>query len=744
MTSLDDKHFHLYKKYKMKYLSLQQGGNICSNLSKKQTKIYYISNYVDLSKGNTFTIDSKTVKLYTFDQILGLTGLNSIINCIDNIYIYIENIDKTTTQTITGTDYSQLIDHKNKELADHINKELKTKESSPDIYKNVTIVNFTNTTEYVIYTLIRDKISLFRKIVNIFPLKIYTNIHNFEIDINRNKMINENSISKDKDAKFLTYTYHGGNITKYITSKLIKFNDYSTIKVRDIEKIKLYISSYWWYEYYFGIPYCAYGRLLQSTGTCWCNGLINLLFLTDKIKEKLIKTYNQLEKTEKDVISKITLKDFTGSKKNHPLKHLLLALVNIILINREKASETDANIIAILAAKIKGLSTGEHDDNYNFYQKQNIKYGDGHSTFNGLYVINDILKLPFTFLLYTIKDDEANRKIKSDIKSINEEASIYINETCLEIKKLLKEKSDNELALLSKEKKEYDRKISEENKKYDKNILEEKKEYDRKISEENKEYDKNILEEKKEYDKNILEEKIKYKDKDKKITFDQYTKNVDDINKRHVENNDNIHKRHVENNDNIHKRYVENNDNIHKRYVEKFDDINKRHVENNDNIHKFNDDKLKAMKQKYIDYYNIYSKSIQDKKLQILEIKKITSLSAVIDKSRGIIYNYETSDLTLITDDSIIVIECNELIDIAEPTIIINGKTYKLLGSVLTNGNHTICGLICDDKYYVYDSNNIIAYTDWHKGNLSGYYKKLPVSFLLETIYHINFLVYGL
>ena len=32
-------------------------------------------------------------------------------------------------------------------------------------------------------------------------------------------------------------------------------------------------------------------------------------------------------------------------------------------------------------------------------------------------------------------------------------------------------------------------------------------------------------------------------------------------------------------------------------------------------------------------------------------------------------------------------------------------------------------GLVCNDKYYVYDSNNYISYDNWHEGSFNEYKK---------------------
>lgn len=50
--------------------------------------------------------------------------------------------------------------------------------------------------------------------------------------------------------------------------------------------------------------------------------------------------------------------------------------------------------------------------------------------------------------------------------------------------------------------------------------------------------------------------------------------------------------------------------------------------------------------------------------------------------------------------------------------------SYKLIGAGLTSAWHVILGFFCNGTPYVYDSNNIIAETDWPKFNFSNYYKR--------------------
>jgi hypothetical protein len=49
---------------------------------------------------------------------------------------------------------------------------------------------------------------------------------------------------------------------------------------------------------------------------------------------------------------------------------------------------------------------------------------------------------------------------------------------------------------------------------------------------------------------------------------------------------------------------------------------------------------------------------------------------------------------------------------------------YKLDWGVFGSKEHAIVSLLCNGEPYIFDSNNIIANSDWLNGDLSGYYKK--------------------
>ena len=82
----------------------------------------------------------------------------------------------------------------------------------------------------------------------------------------------------------------------------------------------------------------------------------------------------------------------------------------------------------------------------------------------------------------------------------------------------------------------------------------------------------------------------------------------------------------------------------------------------------------------------------------------------------------------------ILVIKTN----ILENILKIDSHTYSLCSSTIAfeNIKHIVSGIICDNKSYIYDSNNIIVQDDWINGNFNNYiqnentinfYKTIPI-----------------
>jgi hypothetical protein len=120
-----------------------------------------------------------------------------------------------------------------------------------------------------------------------------------------------------------------------------------TNDLTDLEQI-------WWFKYYFSIPPCAYGRLSQSSGTCWFNTVLNIIFLTEPIQQMLVSKYKTLDKTLIEQVEQIS--DFSHiAAKDFPLQVIMWSIVNLLLIQKKKALTLDGNFIGIIAAKVKSL-----------------------------------------------------------------------------------------------------------------------------------------------------------------------------------------------------------------------------------------------------------------------------------------------------------------------------------------------------------------------------------------------------
>jgi hypothetical protein len=68
----------------------------------------------------------------------------------------------------------------------------------------------------------------------------------------------------------------------------------------------------------------------------------------------------------------------------------------------------------------------------------------------------------------------------------------------------------------------------------------------------------------------------------------------------------------------------------------------------------------------------------------------------------------------------------------------VNDTEYKLIAGGIRfemlefGGAHIVSGLICDDKYYIYDSNNILSYSNWNQGLYNDYIEQL------NDIFNVN------
>lgn len=159
-------------------------------------------------------------------------------------------------------------------------------------------------------------------------------------------------------------------------------------------------------------------------------------------------------------------------------------------------------------------------------------------------------------------------------------------------------------------------------------------------------------------------------------------------------------------------------------------------------INKYNDDldpdKLKDNEKKFLVEME---KAIEDEiasriqtKLSKEEISEISNLMKKIEVEKKKTSTLTDDEMGYYLSETMKKIGGNKKIlfvvgTLQSPNIKING--YVLIGSALSTDSHAVMGLKCitDNKFYIYDSNNIIAQTQWNLGDYSEYYRKRDAGF---------------
>ncbi len=257
------------------------------------------------------------------------------------------------------------------------------------IYLNLTIYNKTTSAHKTLFYL-----PIFKKVLNIFPFDKAISICDNSI-AHALQYINKSisvvfdpakppescyTLIKVKGEKYIDLIHHqNGGSSSF--KQIFIFRIMETNNETDSEQT-------WWFKYYFSIPPCAYGRLSQSSGTCWLNTVLNIIFLTQPIVDMLVQRYKILPK---DLIAQVEqINEFSHlAAKDLPLKVSLWSMVRLLLIQKKKALTLDENFILVIGAKIKSL----HEyGNENFWLENNfgVEYGDG---YNEARVIGVILGL---------------------------------------------------------------------------------------------------------------------------------------------------------------------------------------------------------------------------------------------------------------------------------------------------------------------------------------------------------------
>jgi hypothetical protein len=566
-----------YLKYKKKYLNIT-GGFFCEFNKDMDVTIYHFTteNLINTENIKNPTT-GKTIKYIKIDKNLNEIEFNNlfeeIIKTCGNINILI---------VINSIELPSIYELFNKYCMN--NEFIKT-----NLLNNITLINLTNDNKKVLYLYKNDNnIEIFRKNINVFNL-------NNEIIIN--------------DDTFFDKVTPNKNFIKLVdTEKKRGANIFANIRLMNVYYNSTDLVDQWWFKWYFSVPPCLSGRLTQSTGTCWMNSIINSLFFVPEIITLLTTKYNSL--SNKDIIDKITFKEFDCISCEYDLKTLLFSLINNLLIIKRKASITDGNFVGSIASRVKCRYKNELE------MCNNKEYGDGGNPFEGLEIIlNEIF-------------------------------------------------NDNSIS--------YCFSFEQQIIKYQNKIVD-------KINEHYDEITKIILE--------------------KKIKIEEYTENI-------------------QQNSELIKAYNKQNSD------EKLEQINL----------------IKKLLTCITDEINLLEKKIDDlDKLieplnnSLLELKK---LFEIISTDSDLSSNEELKKFVF----NIIEVKKYPKIlifnkNIFDSDIKIGLYNYKLCSSSISLGgiDHVIAGIICNNKSYVYDSNNIIVETNWPKKDISNYLTNETTSKLYST-----------
>jgi hypothetical protein len=433
-----DMNYHMnydMKNYRKYFKYFQKAGNLSCILNKYNNVTYIYHLFSDkpynYPTGDNVNIIFSSISMNEISNN-SLDELNNLFieifkNCmIANILIYID---------FNNTD---IINKINRSLSFLINNDMIVR------LQNVTIINKISSIFRILYNFKKNNVNVFKKVINIFPIGGSIEIceeTNFLSSIQFNTtlttIINVNSFYGNCSIQKISYsikkteetndefTLFGGRILSESEREIL-------YRFMDVADLTNNLNESWWFKWYFGVPLCAYGRLLQSTGTCWCNAIINALTLTPIISEMMIDKWNKLnfKKKEKILLKYKTFDDFNGSTDS--LKNLFMAMINLLLINKTKAMTDNGNFIAEFAARIKSKSLHK-DENY-YITHGGLNYGDGHSAYNGLtLVLSEIFDINIDYVLiesfgnysFNSSYNELNKKKKPVVDNFNKLVPIY-------------------------------------------------------------------------------------------------------------------------------------------------------------------------------------------------------------------------------------------------------------------------------------------------------------------------------
>ena len=328
-------------------------------------------------------------------------------------------------------------------------------------YFNITIFNkIINSSLAIPLFFTNSNVKTFKKVLNIFPFEIaitVTSETTFKLVNRINKSID---VIRDMNEDIVNYKLwyqkkmKGGQRSvaeqkddidpkdktnyKRFVFRIMETNQDNTCDPDTLRVCQKASDQTWWFKYYFSIPVCSYGRLSQSTGTCWCNVILNICFLTPAISTLLLQKFKENNADYKKYIQD-KYKDFNDiCDSDDKLVHIIYGLINIIIINKKKATTLDCNFVSEIAARIKGI--GLYNDE--FYYKtldEKLFFGNNYNTVIGFYIFLEnilIQNIDYVLIESNYFDSKLYKKyvylldkINNLSTSENSESEIFVNKS---------------------------------------------------------------------------------------------------------------------------------------------------------------------------------------------------------------------------------------------------------------------------------------------------------------------------
>jgi hypothetical protein len=155
---------------------------------------------------------------------------------------------------------------------------------------------------------------------------------------------------------------------------------------------------------------------------------------------------------------------------------------------------------------------------------------------------------------------------------------------------------------------------------------------------------------------------------------------------------------------------------------DKYDEIYEKYTAKYKEFEKITNEYNAEIKKKYYDEYK--AKYLRDKFDELNEqikiyVEKLNKINDEVKNTSITNYNLDDNKIFEQYDTNKILIFRGDFNKNIKEIITFNNIKYKLCGSIIAlnfeKQTHVISGIICNNIYYIYDSNNILLQCDWNK-----------------------------